>query len=349
MAQLLTQLKLQLIMINQSITKSNSHIFTLIILLTFLGFVGNISTATAATKYINIATGSITGVYYPAGGAICRLVNLNRKTHGIRCSSESTNGSVANLNSLRKDTTDFAIVQSDWQYHAYNGTGFFADQPPFKDLRSVLSLYTETFTLATRENSGIKTIDDIAGKKVNFGPQGSGMYATMDLLSKIKGWEKSSFSAVTNLDPTNQIQALCDGTIDVMVYMSGNPNGVLQEATQNGNNKCAVKILGVDKELIDQLIKTNPFYSRAIIPGGMYKNNPNDIFTFGVKATLVTSSKVSSDVIYYVTKSIFDNLDEFKTLHPVFSVINKKDMMHHGNSAPLHPGAIRYYKEAGLL
>jgi TRAP transporter TAXI family solute receptor len=309
----------------------------------------DLSSATAATKYINIATGNITGVYYPAGGAICRLVNIGRKDHGIRCSGESTGGSVANLNSLRKGTTDLAIVQSDWQYHAYNGTGFFADQPPFKDLRSILSLYTETFAVAVLENSGIKKINDVVGKTVNFGPQGSGMYATMEVLSKIKGWDKSSFAAITNLDPSTQVKALCDGKIDVMIYTSGNPNGVLQEATQNSNPNCRVKILNIDKESIDKLIKLNPYYVKAIIPGGMYRGNPDDIVTFGVKATLVASSKVSDDVVYNVTKAVFSDLENFKTLHPVFSTLNKKESIKDGNSAPLHPGATRYYKEAGLL
>ena len=306
------------------------------------------SALAASTKYINIATGSITGVYYPAGGAICRFVNRGRKDHNIRCSAESTGGSVANLNSLRKNTTDFAIVQSDWQYHAYNGTGFFADQEPFKNIRSIFSLYTETFTLGVLDNSGIKKLDDIAGKKVNFGPQGSGMYATMEVLSKVKGWSKSSFSAVTNLDPSDQVPALCSGKIDVMIYTSGNPNGVLQEATQNVNPKCKVKILSVDKETLDKLTKLNPFYVKAIIPGGMYRGNPDDIETFGVKATVVTSSQVSDDVVYNVTKAVFSDFDNFKTLHPVFSALNKKDIIREGNFAPLHPGSIRYYKEAGL-
>ncbi len=309
----------------------------------------NVSSALAATKFINIATGSITGVYYPAGGAICRFVNLGRKDHNIRCSAESTGGSVSNLNSLRKDGTEFAIVQSDWQYHAYNGTGFFGDQEPFKNLRSIFSLYTETFTLAVLENSGIKKLDDIVGKKVNFGPQGSGMYATMEVLSKVKGWNKSSFASVTTLDPSEQINALCNGKIDVMIYTSGNPNGILQEATQHSNPKCKVKILSIDRDAVDKLIKSNPFYVKAIIPGGMYRGNPNDIETFGVKATVVTSSQVSDDVVYNLTKSVFSNFDDFKALHPVFSSLNKKSAIKDGNSAPLHPGALRYYKEAGLL
>lgn len=309
----------------------------------------NMSSAFAATKYINIATGSITGVYYPAGGAICRFVNRGRKEHGIRCSVESTGGSVANLNALRKNTTDFAIVQSDWQYHAYNGTGFFSDQLPFKGLRSVLSLYTETFTLAVLENSGIKKLDDIVGKRVNFGPQGSGMYATMEVLSRVKDWNRSSFSSITTLDPSDQIPALCSGKIDVMLYTSGNPNGVLQEATQNPHKDCKVRILSIDKETVDRLIKSNPFYVKATIPGGMYRGNPDDILTFGVKATVVTSDKVSADVVYNLTKAVFSDFENFKTLHPVFASLNKKDMTKEGNSASLHPGAVRYYKEVGLL
>ncbi len=309
----------------------------------------DIKSSFAAAKYINIATGSITGVYYPAGGAICRFVNRGRKDHNIRCSAESTGGSVANLNSLRKGTTDLAIVQSDWQYHAYNGTGFFGDQAPFKDLRSMFSLYTETFTLAVLENSGIKKLDDIVGKTVNFGPQGSGMYATMEVLTKVKGWDKASFSGIANLDPSEQIKALCSGKINVMIYTSGNPNGVLQEATQYENSKCRVKILSVDRETIDKLVKVNPFYVKAIIPGGMYRGNPDDIETFGVKATVVTSSQISDDIVYNITKAVFSDFDNFKTLHPVFSYLSKKDVIKSGNSAPLHPGAIRYYKETGLL
>lgn len=303
----------------------------------------------SATKYVSIATGNVTGVYYPAGGAICRLVNRGRKEHNIRCSVESTGGSVANLNAIRKGDVDFGIVQSDWQYHSYNGTGFFSDQEPLKSLRSVFSLYTETFTIAVTEKSGIKTLDDIVGKRVNFGPQGSGMYATMEVLSSMKGWNRSSFSAVTNLNPSDQPKALCDGKIDVMIYAAGNPNGVLQEATQYQDKNCKIKILPIDRETVTALIKVNPFYVKAIIPGGMYRYNPDDIETFGVKATVVTSDKMNPDVVYYLTKSVFDNFENFKTLHPVFSSMKKDGSIKEGNSAPLHPGAIRYYKEAGLM
>jgi TRAP transporter TAXI family solute receptor len=299
----------------------------------------------AATKYISIGTGAITGVYYPAGGAICRLLNRGRKEHGIRCSVESTGGSVSNLNAIRNGAVDFGIVQSDWQYHAYNGTGFFADQTPFKELRSVFSLYTETFTMAVLEKSDIKKFDDIVDKRINFGPQGSGMYATMEVLMSIKGWTKQNFSVVTYLQPSEQPKALCDGKIDVMIYASGNPNGVLQEATQ----ACKVRIIPIDRDTIDKLIKTNSFYVKAVILGGMYAGNPNNIETFGVKASLVTSEKTSPDVVYNITKAVFENFDNFKTLHPVFSSLKKEEMVKDGNSSPTHAGSIRYFKESKLI
>lgn len=301
--------------------------------------------AFSGTKYTNIGTGAITGVYYPAGGAICRLLNRGRNEHGIRCSVESTGGSVSNLNAIRNSGIEFGIVQSDWQYNAYNGSGFFADQSPFKDLRSVFSLYTETFTIAVLEKSGIKTLDDIIGKKVNFGPLGSGMYATMEVLMGVKGWKKDTFSSITYLQPSEQPSALCEEKIDVMIYAAGNPNGVLQEASQS----CKIKLITIDDKTIDKLIELNPFYVKAVIPGGMYANNQQNITTFGVKASLVTSAKISNDVVYQITKAVFENFDNFKTLHPVFSSLKKDEMVSQGNSSPIHDGALKYYKEAKLI
>lgn len=299
----------------------------------------------SSTRYVSIGTGAITGVYYPAGGAICRLLNRGRKAHGIRCSVESTGGSVSNLNAIRNGVIDFGIVQSDWQYNALNGTGFFADQKPFKELRSVFSLYTETFTIIATEKSGIKKLDDIVNKRVNFGPQGSGMYATMEVLMSVKGWNKQNFSNITYLQPSEQPKALCEDKIDVMIYASGNPNGVLQEATQS----CKVKIIPIDRETIDKLVEVNSFYVKASVPGGMYAGNPSNVETFGVKASIVTSEKTNSEVVYNLTKSVFENFDNFKTLHPVFSNLKKEDMIKEGNSASLHPGAVKYFKEAKLM
>jgi hypothetical protein len=317
----------------------------LLTLVTIFTILANYQEAFSGTKYTNIGTGAITGVYYPAGGAICRLLNRGRNEHGIRCSVESTGGSVSNLNAIRNSGIEFGIAQSDWQYNAYNGSGFFADQSPFKELRSVFSLYTETFTVAVLEKSGIKTIDDIVGKKVNFGPLGSGMYATMEVLMGAKNWKKETFSAITYLQPSEQPSALCEEKIDVMIYAAGNPNGVLQEATQS----CKVKLIPIDIKTVDKLIELNPYYVKAVVPGGMYANNQEDVQTFGVKASLVTSEKIGDDVVYNITRAVFENFDNFKTLHPVFSSLKKEDMVNQGNSAPIHAGALKYYKEAKLM
>jgi TRAP transporter TAXI family solute receptor len=298
-----------------------------------------------AGKYISISSGDVTGVYYPTAGAICRFVNRGKKDHGIRCAAESTGGSVFNINTIRNGTATFGLSQSDWQYHAYNGTGFFSNQKPFRELRSVFSLYTEAFVVAVKNDSNIRTIDDIVGKKINMGPKASGTHATMEDLLKLKGLSDKDFANVTYLTLSEQPRALCQGKVDVIVYAAGNPNPVIEEASQD----CKIRILNIDKKTIDKLVANNPFYVKAIVPGGMYANNPNNIETFGVKATLLTSEKTSIDIVYNLTKAVFDNFDNFKTLHPVFSTLKKEEMVKQGNYAPLHPGAVKYFKEAGLL
>ncbi len=301
--------------------------------------------AVASDKFITIGTGGVTGVYYPTGGAICRLVNRGRKDHGIRCSVESTGGSVYNLNALREGGLDLAVAQSDWQYHAYNGTSIFADQGAFKDLRSLFSLHTEAFTVVVRADAGINTFNDLVGKRVNIGNPGSGNRATMEVVMMSKGWTKDTFKVASELKGSEQPQALCDNKIDAMIYNAGHPNGAVQEVATS----CEVKIVPVTGKEIDGLVDKSPFYAYATIPGGMYAGNPDDIKTFGVKATFVTTSKVDDEIIYQVVKAVFDNFDNFKTLHPVFVNLDPKKLITEGNAAPLHKGAERYFKERGLM
>ena len=303
------------------------------------------SPAKAADRFITIGTGGVTGVYYPTGGAICRLVNRGRKEHGIRCSVESTGGSVYNLNSLRDGGTDLSVTQSDWQYHAYNGTSIFADQGPFTTLRSVFSLHTEAFTIVVRKDSGINTLDDLKGKRVNIGNPGSGNRATMEVVMRAKGWTKDDFAVTSELKGSEQPQALCDNKIDVMIYHAGHPNGAVQEAATS----CDVKIIPVEGPAIDGLVDKSPYYAYTTIPGGMYAGNDSSVKTFGVKATFVSTSNVDEEIVYQVVKAVFDNFDNFKTLHPVFVNLDPKNLIKDGNTAPLHEGAKRYFKEKGLL
>lgn len=299
----------------------------------------------AQEHIITIGTGAITGVYYPAGGAICRLINRARKEHGYRCFVESTGGSIYNINALRDGEISFGIVQSDWQYNAYRGEGAFADGPPFRDLRSVFSLHSEMFTVAVGKKSNIKTFEDLKGKRVNIGDAGSGMRDIMQSLMDSYKWTKRSFAQASELKPVDAAKELCAGTIDAMIFAAGHPNGLIQEVTSN----CGARLIPVEGKHVNALLKENPFYTRTAIPGGMYLGNPQNTATFGVKATLVTTAEADEEAVYRLTKSVFDNFDSFKTLHFVFATLDKERMVSTGLIAPIHPGAMRYYREVGLI
>lgn len=311
-----------------------------------VGFISLVVSLTAhAEQFITIGTGGVTGVYYPTGGAICRLVNKDRKTHGIRCSVESTGGSIYNINTIRAGELDLAIAQSDWQHHAYNGTSLFEEKGPFKSLRSVFSLHAEPFTVVARADSGIKTFDDLKGKRVNIGNPGSGQRGTMEVLMKAKGWTMKDFKLVSELKASEQSKALCDNKIDAMIYTVGHPSGAIKEATTS----CSSVIVEVSGPVIDKLVDENAFYRIVTIPGGMYMGSENGVKTFGVGATFVSSTQVDNNVIYAVTQSVFDNFNEFKRLHPAFSGLKKEEMIKDGLTAPLHDGAKKYFVEVGLL
>lgn len=299
----------------------------------------------AETQFVTIGTGGVTGVYYPTGGAICRLVNKTRKEHGIRCSVESTGGSVYNLNTIAAGELDMGVAQSDWQYHAYNGTSKFEDQGPNKDLRAVFSVHPEPFTVVARKDSGIKNFQDLKGKRVNIGNPGSGQRGTMEVVMAALGWTKKDFKLASELKSAEQSKALCDNKVDAMVFTVGHPSGSIKEASTS----CDSVLVNVTGPEVDKLVKDNDYYRTATVPGGMYRGTPNDTQTFGVGATFVTSAKVPEKVIYNVVKAVFENFDQFKKLHPAFSVLKKEEMIKDGLSAPLHDGAVKYYKEAGLM
>jgi TRAP transporter TAXI family solute receptor len=321
-------------------------IFSIAILFGFVLLMGAAPTgAVAETKFVTIGTGGVTGVYYPTGGSICRLVNKGRKVHGIRCSVESTAGSVYNLNTIAAGELDMGVVQSDWQYHAYNGTSRFEEKGPNKDLRAVFSVHPEPFTVVARADSGIKKFTDLKGKRVNIGNPGSGQRGTMEVVMEAYGWTKKTFKLASELKSAEQAKALCDNKIDAMVFTVGHPSGSIKEPTTT----CDAVIVPVTGRKINKLVKKNDYYRTATIPGGMYRGTPNDTQTFGVGATFVTSAKVPEHVIYNVVKAVFENFEDFKKLHPAFKVLKKKQMIKDGLSAPLHRGAKKYYKEAGLM
>ncbi len=302
------------------------------------------STAMAQQKFISIGTGGVTGVYYPTGGAICRLVNKNRKKHGIRCSAESTGGSIYNINTIRNGELEFGVAQSDWQYHAYNGTSKFKDKGAFKKLRSVFSVHAEPVTIVSRADAGIKNISDFKGKRVNIGNPGSGTLGTYEVIEAAMGWKRGDLKLAAQMKSAETAQALCDGKIDAYFWLVGHPSALTQESIAS----CATRLSNATGPAIAKLIADNPFYRAATIPAGMY-NNKEDVKTFGVGATFVTSSDVPDDVVYTVVKAVFENIDQFKKLHPAFNHLKPAEMIKDGLSAPVHEGAKEYYKEKGWL
>ncbi len=307
--------------------------------------VASLPAQAADQKFVTIGTGGVTGVYYAAGGAICRLMNKDRAKHGIRCSVESTGGSVYNINTIKAGELDFGVAQSDVQYNAVKGMAQFKDSGPDKDLRAVFSVHPEPMTVVARKEAGVTKFEDLKGKRFNIGNPGSGQRATMEVLLPALGMKLSDFSLASELKADEHGAALCDNKIDGFAYVVGHPAANIQDPTTT----CGAKLVNITGPAIDKLVAQYPYYAVVTIPGGMYAGNPDPVKTFGVVASFVSSSKVPADVVYLLVKSVFDNFDDFKKLHPAFAHLEPKDMIKNGLSAPLHDGAVKYYKEKGWM
>jgi hypothetical protein len=311
------------------------------------------SPAEAKSKktFISIGTGGPTGVYFVVGQSICRLVHKaaaeGRKTgrkHGIRCSAPSTGGSNYNIGQIREGELDFGVAQSDWQFHAYNGSSKYKGKA-FKKLRAVFSVHPEPYHIIVGKGSGIKSWADLKGKRFNIGNPGSGQRGTTEVLMDKYGTKKSDFKIATELTSTEQSKALCDGKIDAYGYTVGVPNAGVSMATDG----CGARIINLKTSVEKGLVNNNPFYAFATIPKGTYKTTDSDVTTFGVMATFVTSADVPERVVYEVTRAVFENLGDFRKLHPAFKNLDPKLMIKNALSAPLHPGALKYYKEKGWM
>lgn len=299
------------------------------------------STASAQEKFITIGTGGQTGVYYVVGQSVCKLVNRGTD---LKCTAPSTGGSVANVNAIQAGDQDMGVAQSDVQYKAFKGEDPWAGQP-FDKLRAVFAVHPEPITVVARKDANIASFDDLKGKRVNVGNPGSGTRETLEAIMEAKGWTMDDFSLASELKSAEQAAALCDNKVDAIFFTVGHPAGTIQEAT----TACESNLVPVTGPEIDKLVEENSYYSKATIPGGLYAGNDNETETFGVRATFVTSADVPEDVVYNVVKSVFDNFDRFKGLHPAFANLEPEDMISAGLSAPLHPGAEKYYKEKGWL
>ena len=301
--------------------------------------------AQAQQKFVTIGTGGVTGVYYAAGGAICRLMNKDRAKHGIRCSVESTGGSVFNINTIKAGELDFGVAQSDVQYNAAKGEQQFAKDGAFKELRAVFSVHPEPFTVLARKEANITKFEDFKGKRFNVGNPGSGTRASAESMLTAMGMKLSDFSLASELKADEHGAALCDNKIDGFIYGVGHPAANIQDPVTT----CGAKLVPLTGAAVDKLVAGAPYYAKVNIPGGMYAGNPNPTPTYGVLATFVASTKTPDATVYELVKAVFENFDDFKKLHPAFAHLEPKDMVKNGNSAPLHPGAMKYYKEKGWL
>ena len=322
-------------------------IFSLAVLFGTVLFMGSMPADTQAkTTYVTIGTGGVTGIYYPTGGAIGKIVNKKRKQYNLRVTVESTGGSVFNVNAVMAGDLEFGVVQSDRQYQAWNGIKDWKDKGKQKDLRAICSFHPESIVLVAGDDTGIEKFMDLKGKHVNIGNPGSGQRGNSTDAFAACGIDWKKDLRAEGIKAAESAKMLQDGRIDAFFYTVGHPNGSIKEAT---SGKRKVHFVPVEGACIDKLIAKWPFYAKAYIPVKFYPmaRNKKDVNTFAVKATFVTSAKVPDDVVYAITKEVFDNLDDFKKLHPAYGVLTKKNMLE-ALSAPIHPGAMKYYKEVGL-
>ncbi len=297
-----------------------------------------------AQTNIVVGTGSLYGVYFQVGRGLCRLVN--KHVEELDCTAVPTAGSQFNLDSVRDYAFEMGIVQSDVHYSAFTGTGAykFADVG-YENIRSLFSVHGEPFTLVARRDSGIRTLADLEGRRVNLGNPGSGQRATMQVVMDAMGWTTDSFRLALELPAAQQSLALCLDQIDAMVYVVGHPNKSIRKATE----ACEAVVVPVEGPAVDRLVSANPYYSYMTIPGGLYAGNERATPSFGVRATVVVSEDLEDEIGYAIVKAVFDNLDAFKRMYPAFGPLDRQRMTREGLVAPLHGGARRYFREQGLM
>jgi uncharacterized protein len=286
-------------------------------------------------------------VYFAVGNAMCRLFERARETkQGAQgaCAASATGGSSANVEALRTGTVQFALVQSDVAYHAARGTGRFVDRKMEK-LRTVFSLHVEPFQLLVLPGLGIGGFADAAGRKINLGPKGSAQHDAVTGLLRLHGVNDGVIAQLPTMPPALQSQALCDGDLEAAGMLIGYPNAAFSAAM----GKCGAQLLDVDTAQVRKFVAERNFYTPTKIPKGAYPSLNRDVTTFGVLALLTTTDDASADSVYALVRATFERLDNLKAMHPALGRLEPSRMIRDGIVAPLHEGAIRYYRERGWM
>ncbi|MFM5092668.1 TAXI family TRAP transporter solute-binding subunit [Aeromonas rivipollensis] len=289
----------------------------------------------ATPAYVTIGTGALNGVYYPTGGAICRLLNDDSSNHGLHCTVQSTSGSIANLAALAKGDIQLALVQSDVLYHAAHGSGPFAGQTPNDQLRSLLRLHKESLTLLASATSNISTLADIEGKRVDLGAPNSGDRVTSRALLDAMGWQESQFAVPPVASAGNRLEGLCNGTLDAAFLVAGHPNQGIGDLT----GRCQARLIPIEGEQVDKLLKQYPYYERSRIGANLYPGQTSAVATFAVTAELVAEASLPEDQVRTLRDVLSRNLKQFTRLHPALTTLTPESMQA-GDILPLHPGML---------
>lgn len=292
-----------------------------------------------------LGTGSVQGAYFPIGGVICRLLNRHKSLHRIRCTLESTGGSIYNLRELRDDNFDLVFAQSDWQHHAYHGSSTFEKTGPNPQLRAVFALEADPLALIVKDQSDIKKFDDLENRVVSFGYSRSLQHRVINDFLAVKQWTDDNFKQVRRMGDAKQVGELCNDNVDAILLLTSS----LTDYLKGLDESCHLRLVPIDGPEVEAVIAAKPYYRTGKILKGSHLNMPEDTMSFGLGATFVATESTSPKAIYHVVKEVVENFRDFKSLHPSLAAIEKRDLPYAGISIPLHPGAVRYYREARLL
>lgn len=313
----------------------------LIVAVVALGLLISAPPAMAKTDVL-FGGASIVGVYYQVALQISNLMNRNMgdKYNYI---GRPTGGSVFNINAIIRETFDFGVAQSDRNYQAFNGLADW-DGKPVTNMRSVFSMHAETVMLVTRKDTGIKTVPDIKGKRINIGNPGSGQRFNAEEVLAIYGIDQEKDIRAEGLQQHEASRALVDRKIDAFFYTVGNPSAAIEEPAQSTD----IVMVPLDHPEIKKLADEKPYYVFTNIPAGTYRGVDYDVPTYAVTATVISHENVPDEVVYDMVKTVFERLNDLKGSHAAFRNLDPKLMLQ-GLSAPFHPGAIKYYKEKGWM
>ncbi len=297
----------------------------------------------AQETYLSVGTGATTGLYYQVGKTICAIAAADKVLANKRCYVVSTQGSASNIRDVIKGTLLLGMAQSDTHENAVQGKGGFDE--PQTELRSIASLYAEPMVIMVRKNAEIRTVRDLKGKRINIGPQGSGQHGLGNLVIQYLGADQVTQERASTLSSDRHGSALCSGSIDAFIFAIGHPSANIQAPAED----CGARLLPIDTELRQQLTQRYGYFIETTIPANTYANNAQDTPTFGPVATIVTGASQNEQVVYDITKAIFQALPVLRATHPAMKDLKPEQMIRAALKAPLHPGAARYYREQGWL